>query len=58
MTKVFSERRQVKGLLPSLVHFSRKNATIEARQLGEKSQAGRNQEILVFGRIQTALDET
>jgi hypothetical protein len=40
VTKVLPERCQVKGLLPSLVHFSGKNATIETRQLGKKSQAG------------------
>jgi hypothetical protein len=51
MSKVLSERRQVKGLLSSLVHFSRKNAPIETRQLGKKSQARRDQEILVFGRV-------
>ena len=34
VAKVLSERRQVKGLLPSLVDLSRKHATIEARQLG------------------------
>ena len=39
VTKVLPERCQVKGLLPSLVHFPSEDTAIEAGELSKKPQA-------------------